>query len=64
MSKKDTRLYIRASGDHKERLNKASEILDTPASQIVREAIDEKLSKLAKRHPELRPEEEPAEAAA
>jgi len=64
MSKKDTRLYMRASSELRERLDKASEVLDTPASQIIREAIDEKLAKLAKRHPALRPQEQPAEAAA
>lgn len=50
---KDTRLHIRTTADQVERLGKASEILETPASEIVRKAIEEKLSKLAKRYPEL-----------
>ena len=36
------------------RLNKAAEVLDIPASQIAREAINEKLEALAGQKPELR----------
>lgn len=35
------------------RLNKTAEILDIPASQIAREAISEKIEKLAKRNTRL-----------
>lgn len=37
-----------------ERLRTAASVLDRPASQIVREAVNEKLDKAAKSHPELR----------
>jgi hypothetical protein len=36
-----------------ERLERAAEILEVPASEFVRKAIEEKLSKLARRYPEL-----------
>jgi len=53
MKKKDKTLQIRASSEQVNRLEKAAEILDVPASEVVRKAIDEKLSKLARRYPEL-----------
>jgi predicted DNA-binding protein len=53
MRKKDKTLQIRASSEQMARLEKASEILDIPASEIVRKAIDERLSRLARRYPEL-----------
>jgi predicted DNA-binding protein len=60
MSQKDKLLNFRVSEEFSERLNKASEILDIPYSQIVREAVNEKLERLAKRHPELREEAQAA----
>jgi uncharacterized protein (DUF1778 family) len=53
MRKKDTRLHLRASSEQMERLERAAEILEVPASEFVRKAIEEKLSKLARRYPEL-----------
>jgi predicted DNA-binding protein len=53
MKKKDTRLHIRASSEQMERLEKAAEILEVPAAELVRRAIEDKLSRLAKRYPEL-----------
>jgi predicted DNA-binding protein len=57
MAKKDARIHIRASSELAERLSQASELADVPASQLIREAVDEKLDKLSKRFPALRREE-------
>jgi uncharacterized protein (DUF1778 family) len=53
MKNKDTRLELRATSEQVERLTKAAEILEMPASEFVRRAVEEKLSKLARRYPEL-----------
>ena len=50
---KEKRLHIRASTEQLERLVLASELLETSMSEFVRQTIDEKLEKLAKRYPEL-----------
>jgi hypothetical protein len=51
---KDTRLpSVRTSSEQVQRLVRAAEILDTKTSDLVRKAIEEKLTKLAKRYPEL-----------
>ena len=62
MTPKDTLINFRAPEELSERLKRASEILDRPYAEIIREAINEKLAKLAAKHPQLR--EEPAEVAA
>jgi len=54
MSQKDKLLNFRVSEDFSERLNRAAQILHIPYSQIVREAVNEKLERLAEQHPELR----------
>ena len=53
MKKKDTRLNLRISTEQAERLNKAAEVSEKPASEIVRQAIDRKLAEMARRYPEL-----------
>lgn len=58
---KDTLLNFRVSAELAKRLRDASRSLDRPASQLVREAIVEKLEQLAQKHPEL---QEQAAAAA
>lgn len=50
---KDKLIQFRTSDDLRKRLAIASAITDVPKSQIVREAINEKLARLAKTHPEL-----------
>jgi predicted DNA-binding protein len=60
MSKKDTRLHLRASADLVERLKLASSITDKPTSQIMREAVNEKLTRLAKKYPQHKDELAPA----
>ena len=62
MSKiQDNRIYLRANGEQKRRLNLAAEQLEVPVSIILRDAIEEKLAKLAKRIPALRTVEQPTE---
>lgn len=51
--KKDALWNFRASEQLIERLNRAAEALDRPASQIAREAINEKLDQLAKEFPAI-----------
>lgn len=53
MKIKQQRIHIRAEEELKDRLAKAAEVVDAPASQIIREAIVEKLAKLSRKHPEL-----------
>jgi predicted transcriptional regulator len=60
MSKKDARLHLRASSDLAERLRRASEITDMPTSQIMREAVVEKLARLAEQYPKHKKELAPA----
>jgi predicted transcriptional regulator len=52
-TRKAGRLQVRTNEALDRRLDKAREVTDRPVSQIVREAITEKLDRLAKRHPEL-----------
>lgn len=54
MKKKDTRLNLRISAEQAERLTKAAEVSEKPASEIVRQAIDRKLAEMARRFPELK----------
>jgi predicted transcriptional regulator len=44
---------LRASPGFIARLNKTAEVLDVPASQIVREAVAERIEKVAKNNPRL-----------
>lgn len=53
MKKKDTRLNLRISSEQAERLTKAAEVSEKPASEIVRQAIDRKLAEMARRYPEI-----------
>jgi uncharacterized protein (DUF1778 family) len=53
MKKKNTRLQVRASKEQVGRIEKAADLLEMPASEFVRRAVEEKLSKLARRYPEL-----------
>jgi uncharacterized protein (DUF1778 family) len=53
MKNKDARLELRASTDQVERLTKAAELTEMTASEFVRRAVEEKISKLARRYPEL-----------
>jgi|HubBroStandDraft_6_1064221.scaffolds.fasta_scaffold144212_5 predicted transcriptional regulator len=54
MAKKTVPLNIRASEDFKSRLDKAAEVLDVPASQIVRESVLERLERLASSNERLK----------
>ena len=51
--KKETLWNFRTSDDLIERLNRASVVMDRPAAQIVREAIREKLDRLAAEFPQI-----------
>ncbi|HEX7313257.1 MAG TPA: hypothetical protein VF297_05025 [Pyrinomonadaceae bacterium] len=53
MKHKPERIHIRAEDDLKERLRAAAEVVGEPASKIVRDAVNEKLAKLARRYPQL-----------
>lgn len=53
MPRKNILLNLRVSEDFNDRLARASEVLDVPYSQIVREAVTEKLDALEKEHPEI-----------
>lgn len=50
---KDTLLNVRVKQETVTELNKISEFLEVPYSQIVREAIKEKIDKLRIQHPNL-----------
>jgi len=54
MSQKKILLNLRVSEEFNERLARASEVLDIPYSQIVREAVSEKLDVLEAEHPEIK----------
>ena len=55
MSTEKTKLFnFRVSDEFARRLQQAARVVDQPASQIVREAVREKLEQLAQKHPELR----------
>jgi predicted transcriptional regulator len=47
MASKTTYVSIRTSEEFRKRLGAAAEILDVPASQIVREGVTERLERLA-----------------
>lgn len=47
-------IFARADKGLVEKLARASEVLDRPASQIVREAVKKELEVLARKHPELK----------
>jgi len=51
--KKETLWNFRTTDDLIERLNRASVATDRPASQIVREAINEKLEELSRKFPQI-----------
>lgn len=51
---KSKMLFIRSDRDLEQRLKRAARILDRPMSQIIREAMKEKLDQLAEIHPELK----------
>ena len=53
MKLKDTKINIRVSRELAERLSKASQVTERPASQIAREAVSEKLNQLAEQFPQL-----------
>ncbi len=53
--KKDTRLFIRASNDLVERLERAADLeFEGNVSLLAREAFREKLARMARSYPELR----------
>lgn len=54
MEAKDTMWNMKATPGFIKRLNKTAEVLDRPASQIVREAVAEKIEELAKSNPALK----------
>ena len=62
--KKNTRLNLKTTEDFIQRLMRAAAITDRPASQIAREAINEKLDELAERFPEINEPTEREEAVA
>lgn len=47
-------IFARVDKSFHARLAKAAEILDRPASQIVRECVKRELDQLAKKYPQLR----------
>jgi len=51
---KDLMIFARVDAALQARLNKAAELLDRPASQIVRESVKRELDQLAKKYPQLR----------
>lgn len=54
MGNKDITLGVRISEDIRQELDLAAEALDVPTSQIVREAVREKLAVLKQTHPLLK----------
>jgi predicted transcriptional regulator len=54
MSQKTKLLNLRVSDEFNDRLSRIAEVLDIPYSQIIREAVTEKLDKLTQQHPALR----------
>jgi hypothetical protein len=53
-SRKEEMIFARVDVALSERLNRAAEILDRPASQIVRESVKRELDLLARKYPQLR----------
>lgn len=58
MNTKDSRIYVRTNGDFKRRIQKAAELSSdelrkVTISDLILEAVDEKLTRLSKKHPEL-----------
>lgn len=51
--KKDVMWNFKATEEFVGRLMRAAAVTDRPASQIAREAINEKLNELAQRYPEI-----------
>lgn len=51
---KEQMIFARVDAALQARLNKAAELLDRPASQIVRECVKRELDQLAKKYPALR----------
>jgi predicted transcriptional regulator len=51
---KEQMIFARVDAAFQARLNKAAELLDRPASQIVRESVKRELDLLAKKYPQLR----------
>jgi predicted transcriptional regulator len=53
MREKDKRFNVRVDEPWIDRLQRAAGVLDRPASQIVRDAVNEKLERLGRRNPRL-----------
>jgi hypothetical protein len=53
MRKKTKRFNMKASEDFLGKLQKISETLDKPASEVVREAVNEKIEALAEANPKV-----------
>lgn len=53
MGKKTKRFNLKTSEKFIGRLQKTSEVLEKPASEIVREAVDEKIEALAQSNPKV-----------
>lgn len=54
MARKTVNLNLKVRPEFKEKLDTASDILDVPYAQIVREATEERLAMLAKNNSRLR----------
>lgn len=55
MNKKKTNvIFVKADNDLRRRLKKASQAADVPMSQIVRDAIKQRLDEMATVYPELK----------
>jgi predicted transcriptional regulator len=53
-SNKEQMIFARVDATLQARLNRAAELLDRPASQIVRESVKRELDLLARKYPQLR----------
>lgn len=51
---KEQMIFARVDSAFQARLNKAAELIDRPASQIVREAVKRELDLLARKYPALK----------
>jgi predicted transcriptional regulator len=51
---KEQMIFARVDAAFQARLNKAAELLDRPASQIVRESVKRELDLLARKYPQLK----------
>jgi len=54
MKKKERQLNIKTTELQIEQLNKAAQIIEIPAAQLVREAIKEKLFRLGETSPQIK----------